>query len=181
MSLCASTVSPSGNAPYFPLIQNANLQAPLVTPLPGSVTASLEMYNGLPPVALNTMRVQQYVPNTSGGGLVAGHYQAYLNGLQVGGTNIAPLFDGYGNGSNYALMRCNFGIPLDVTRIGTTTGTGAPVAVACPSVTSGSSFVGASFVGGALPAAAPVIVITTGVGFTINAAVGSIYNYVVFG
>lgn len=181
MALCASTVSPSGNAPYFPLIQFGNLQAPIVNPLPGNDAAALEIYNGLPPVALDTMKAVHYVTNTTGGGLLAGHYQAYLYGLQVGGNNIAPLFDGYGNGNNDAIFRCNIGIPLDVTRIGTTTGTGAPVAVACPSVTSGSSFVGASFVGGALPAAAPVIVVTTGVGFTINATAGSIYNYVVFG
>lgn len=180
MSLCPSCVSGSPKIPYFPNIANGVLQAPTVSPLPGSPAAQLNLSNGLLPADPNNANVAQYATATTGGGLVAGHYQAYLSGNQVGGNDVAPIFDVYGNGVNYAILRCNMGIPLDPTRIGTTTGTGAPVAVACPSI-SATSFVGASFVGGALPPAAPVIALTNGVGFTINAAVGSIYNYVVFG
>lgn len=180
MSLCASTVAPSGNAPYFPLIQNANLQAPVVYPLPGAPSASLSIFNGLPPVSPNVANAVQYVANTSGGGLVAGAYQAFLYGPQVGGNEIGEVFRASGNGNNYVLFGCNFDRPLDANRIGTFTGTGAPLIVACVSVTATSS-VQCSFQGGALPAAAPVVTVQSGVSFTVTADVGSIFQYVVFG
>jgi hypothetical protein len=179
MSLCPSTVSPSGNVPYFPLIQNAQLQAPEVTPLPGSPSASLEINNGLPALNPNSAYIAQFMANTTAGGLVAGHYQTFLYSPQVGGSNTAQVFDAFGNGNNEALLACNFGRPLDPNRIGTFTGTGAPLVVACVSI-SASSSVQCSFQGGALPAAAPVVTLQAGVSFTVTADLGSIFQYVVF-
>lgn len=68
----------------------------------------------------------------------------------------------------------------DSTRIGSFAGTGAPVNVACPSISAGS-VVQVAFIGGALPAGFPVIVITPGVGFAITVSNGSAFNYQVFG
>jgi hypothetical protein len=180
MSLCASTVSPSGNVPYFPLIQNAQLQAPEVTPLPGAGAASLEINNGLPSANPNSAYTAQFMANITAGGLVAGHYQTFLYSPQVGGNGIGQVFDAYGNGNNEAIFKCNLGVPLDPARIGSFTGTGAPLVVACTSTSAGSS-VQCSFQGGALPAAAPVVTLQAGVSFTVTADAGSIYSYVVFG
>lgn len=181
MSLCASTVSPSGNVPYFPLIVNGQLQAPNVVPLPGSAAASLVINNGLPLTAPNSAYVAQFMPNATGGGLTAGHYQNFLYSPQIGGNNIGQVFDAFGNGNNDVLLSCNFGRPLDPNRIGTFTGTGAPQVIACSSINVGAS-VQCSFQGGALPAAAPVVTVSTpGTSFTVTADAGSIYQYVVFG
>ncbi len=97
------------------------------------------------------------------------------------GTHVNP--DSYAfaqvNG-NSLLINCNQGLPLDATRLGSFTGTGAVVNVAVPS-TSANSLVRVAFVGGVLPVAAPVIVVTRNVGFSHNATVGSIYQYEVVG
>jgi hypothetical protein len=180
MSLCASTVAGHPEDNYFVAVANGVLEAPEVVPLPGAPSASLEINNGLPAANPNTSKVAHFVTATSGGGLTAGHYQAFLYSPQVGGSGIAQVFDVAGNGNNEALLACNFGRPLDPNRIGTFTGTGAPLVVACVSISAGSS-VQCSFQGGALPAAAPVITLQAGVSFTVTADLGSIFQYVVFG
>ena len=57
-------------------------------------------------------------------------------------------------------------------------GTGAPQAVAVPSITAGS-LVRLSFVAGTPAGAAPVITITPGVGFSLTLPAASVYNYAV--
>lgn len=181
MSLCPSCVSGAPAQPYSPNYQNGDLQRPLVEALPGASSAVLGITNQNGSVAApNVAFVEHYMTNTAGGGLSPAHYQLYLYGAGVGGSGIAEVFDVFGNGNNGAIMSVNLGQPLDGARIGSFTGTGTPVAVACSSL-SAASVVQCSFVGGALPAAAPVIVNTPGVGFTANATTGSIYSYIVFG
>lgn len=180
MSLCASTVSGHPEDNYFVADANGVLQNPTVTPLPGAPSAALSINNGLPAANPNAANVAHFAGNVTGGGITAGHYQVFLYSPQVGGNDIGQIFDAFGNGNNEALLSCNFGRPLDPARIGTFTGTGAPLVVACTS-TSASSSVQCSFQGGALPAGAPVITLQAGVSFTVTAAAGSIYQYVVFG
>lgn len=179
MSLCASTVAGHPEDNYFVADANGVLQNPTVLPLPGAPSATLTINNGLPSANPNAAFVAHFMGNTTGGGVVAGHYQLYLYSPQVGGNNIAAVFDAAGNGNNEALLSCNFGRPLDPNRIGTFTGTGAPLVVSCTSI-SASSSVQCSFQGGALPPGAPVITLQAGVSFTVTAAAGSIYQYVVF-
>ena len=57
-------------------------------------------------------------------------------------------------------------------------GTGAPQAVAVPSI-SAASVVRISFVAGTPAGAAPVITITPGVGFSLTIPLASVYNYAV--
>ena len=179
MSLCASTVAGHPEDNYFVADANGFLSTPTVVPLPGATSAELGINNGLPAANPNSARVVQYVTATTGGGLIAGHYQAFLYSPQVGNGNIGQVFDAVGNGNGEALLACNFGRPLDPNRIGTFTGTGAPLVVACVSISALSS-VQCSFQGGALPPGAPVITLQSGVSFTVTAAAGSIYQYVVF-
>jgi hypothetical protein len=181
MSLCPSCVSGAPEQTYSPNYQNGGLEQPTVQPLPGADFARLGLTNQNGLIATsNVAYVEHYMTNTAGGGLTPAHYQLFLYGAGVGGNNVAEVFDVYGNGNNDAIMDVNLGLPLDVARIGTFTGTGAAAAVACLSI-SAASVVQCAFVGGVLPAAAPVIVNTPGVGFTANATTGSIYSYVVFG
>jgi hypothetical protein len=178
MSLCPSCVSGSPLQPYSPNYQRGNLENPVVEPLPGNPTAALVITNSKS--AGNTY-VEHYMVNTTGGGLIANHYQAYLYGASVGGNNIAGIFDVYGNGNNDAIMSLNLGVPLDPARIGTITGTGAAQNVAVLSC-SASSVVQFAYVGGAAAAgAAPVATITNGVGFAVTLPAGAIYSYVVYG
>lgn len=179
MSLCASSVAGHPEDNYFVADANGVLAAPRIVPLPGASAAQMLIDNALG-ANPNAAYVSHFMPVTSGGGLSAGHYQVFLYSPQVGGGNIGQVFDAAGNGNGEALLSCNFGRPLDPARIGTFTGTGAPLVVACTS-TSASSSVQCSFQGGALPAGAPVITLQAGVSFTVTAAAGSIYQYVVFG
>lgn len=179
MALCPSVVSGDARVPYFtadPAV-DATLQRPEVVPYPGEPAAKLILTNGADP---NTY-VAHYMTNTTGGGLVANNYQAFLYGASVGGNNIAQIFNVYGNGNNDAIMGLNLGVPLDAGRIGTITGTGAAQNVAVLSC-SASSVVQFAYVGGAAAAgAAPVATITNGVGFAVTLPAGAIYSYVVYG
>lgn len=179
MSLCPSTVSGDAKAPYFLLSPavDAVLQEPEVVPAPGEPAAGLVINNGASP---NTY-VKHYMVNTTGGGLTANHYQAFLYGASVGGDNVAPIFDAYGNGNDDAILSFNAGIPLDPSRVGYVTGTGAPQNVAVPSVSAGS-IVGFAYFGGAAAAAAvPVPVMTPGTGFAVTLPAGAIYAFNVYG
>ncbi len=173
MSLCPSCVSGAPDQTYFTSNPATNV---VVVPSPGAIASNLTMTTGEVP---NTS-VTHYMTATSGGGLFADHYSAYLYGPSVGGTNIAPIFDSFGVGNGYTLFKCNAGVPLDTTRIGSFSGTGAPVNVPCPSIVS-SSVVQCAFVGGPLPAGLPLIVITPGVGFAVTVTNGSAFTYQVFG
>jgi hypothetical protein len=155
---------------------NATVAAP---PAQGRAKFGITNQNGTVATP-NVAYVEHYMTNTAADGLIPAHYQLFLYGAGVGGNGVAEVFDVYGNGNNDAIMDVNLGIPLDVARIGTFTGTGAPLAVACLSI-SAASVVQCAFVGGVLPGAAPVIVNTAGVGFTANAQSNSIYSYVVYG
>lgn len=180
MSLCPSVVSGDAKVPYFLLSPAVNsvLQQPEVEPAPGQAAAVLTISNSA--TAPNTY-VNHYMPNTSGGGLTAGHYQCFLYGASVGGNNIAEVFDVYGNGNNDAILRFNAGVPLDSARIGTITGTGAAQNVAVLSC-GALSQVQFAYVGGAAAAgAAPAATITSGVGFAVTLPAGAIYSYVVYG
>lgn len=160
----------------FGQVNSANLINPTIVPSSSERAASLNLSNGgSPPTS-----VEHYMVRTTGEGLSANHYQAFLYGASVGPLTVCPIFDVAGTGNNYAVMSLNRGLPLDAARLGSFTGTGAPVAVAVPSITAGSSVL-CSFVGGVLPAAAPVIVVTANTGFSHNATVGSIYQFEVVG
>jgi hypothetical protein len=160
----------------FAQVNGANLINPSIVPAANEAAASLNLNNGATPATY----VEHYMVKTSGGGLSANHYQAFLYGASVGGNNIGQIFDAYGLGNNWAALSMNRGNPLDAARMGSFTGTGAVVNVAVPSI-SANSQVRVAFVGGALPAAAPVIVVTANVGFSHNAAAGAIYQYEVVG
>jgi hypothetical protein len=178
MSLCPSCVSGSPNQPYSPNYQRGGLENPIIEPLPGNPTAALAISNSS--TAPNTY-VEHYMVNTTGGGLTANHYQAYLYGASVGGNNIAGIFDVYGAGNNWAIMSMNMGRPLDAGRVGTITGTGAAQNVVANSCNA-ASIVQFAYVGGAAAAgAAPVAVVTNGVGFAVTLPAGAIYSYVVYG
>jgi hypothetical protein len=91
-------------------------------------------------------------------------------------------------GADRGIMYANWA-PLDATRYGTTTGTGAAIDVACASITATSTvrlgLVGTANAGGLAAYAAaiprPVVVVNAGVGFSINAAAALIYDYLVIG
>ena len=160
----------------FAQVSGGNLISPLVVPSASQAAATLGLNNGASPATF----VEHYMTKTAGGGLSANHYQAFLYGASVGGDNDGEIFDVYGLGNNWTVMSMNRGFPLDPARLGTFTGTGAPINIAVPSIVAGSR-VGVAFVAGALPGAVPVVVITPNVGFSVNAAAGAIYNYEVVG
>jgi hypothetical protein len=177
MSLCPSCVSGSPLQPYSPNYQFGGLEYPSVDPLPGKPAAQLQINNGSDPATF----VSHYMTNTSGGGLTAAHYQAFLYGDSVGGNDVGEIFDVYGAGNNWAIMSMNMGRPLDAGRVGTITGTGAAQNVVANSCNA-SSVVQFAYVGGAAAAAAaPVAVVSNGVGFAVTLPVGAIYSYVVYG
>jgi hypothetical protein len=126
------------------------------------------------------MNVVQYVTTTAGGGLQPGLYQIYMYGPSVGGSNISPLMTGQGIGNGYTVMKFNAGGPLDATRDGKITGTGAPQVIACPSILAGSS-VNLAFVGGTAAAADVAITIVPNTSFSLTIPLGAVYNYEVVG
>ncbi len=177
MSLCPSCVSGAPAQPYSPNYQFGGLEEPVVEPLAGKPAASLQINNGSNPGTY----VEHYMTNTTGGGLQANHYQAFLYGASVGGNNIAGIFDVYGAGNNWSIMSMNQGRPLDPARVGYITGTGAVSNIACTSINA-QSIVGFAYTGGAAPAGAiPVATITNGVGFAVTLPAGAIYLYNVLG
>lgn len=172
---------------YFPLTANGTLVAPTIVAASGSTAAVLGMNNGLPAGNANAAYTVQYMPNVSGGGLSAGHYQTFLYSPQVGGNNIGEVFDAYGNGNNEAIFKCNLGVPLDPARIGyTPASNGAtPVVVPCTSISAGStvifSWVAGTSTGGLLPPVVAAIVPGVSFSFTAGTTVGAIYSYTVYG
>lgn len=126
------------------------------------------------------MTVVHYVNTVAGGGLQPGLYQIYMNGPSVGPAGVSPLMSGQGLGNNYTVLNFNPGIPLDATRLGKITGTGAPQVIACPSIVIGSA-VSLAFVGGT-PAGADVpVTIVPNTSFSVTLPLASVYNYQVFG
>jgi hypothetical protein len=177
MSLCPSCVAGVASQPYYQNIADVVLTRPEVDPLGGEPAGKFVISNGADP---NTY-VAHYMTNTTGGGLTANHYQAYLYGDSVGGNDIAGIFDVYGAGNNWAIMSMNQGRPLDAGRVGYITGTGAVSNIVCNSVNA-NSIVGFAYTGGAAPAGAvPVATITNGVGFAVTLPAGAIYLYNVLG
>lgn len=172
---------------YFPLAANGNLVNPTIVPASGDTAGSLRINNGLAPSNPNSAYTAQFMPNVSGGGLSAGHYQTFLYSPQVGGNGIGQVFDAYGNGNNEAILKCNLGVPLDPARIGyTLPSNGAtPVVVPCTSISAGStvifSWVAGTSTGGLLPPVVAAIVPGVSFSFTAGTTVGAIYSYTVYG
>jgi hypothetical protein len=127
----------------------------------------------------NATRVIHYMPYTTGGGLTQNHYQLFMYGASVGGSDIAECWDIASIGNNYAMMSINRAIPLDSTRIGTIVGTGALQTVACPSITPGS-LVQLAFVAGT-PAVAQPVIVNSPTGFSLTLPAGAVYNYEIVG
>lgn len=172
--------APSGN--YFALRSFGGMVAPVVLPqIAGEGAAGLTIDNKITDLSDNDrMAVTHYVAATTGGGLSAGHYQAFLYGPQVGGNNIGELFDSAGVGNNYCIMSMNRARPIDATRMGSITGTGAPQTIACPSITAGS-LVQLGLVAGTPAVALPVITIAANTSFTLTLPAGAVYSYEVIG
>jgi hypothetical protein len=129
---------------------------------------------------VSPMNVVHYVNTVAGGGLVPGTYQIYMYGPSIGPAGVSPLMSGQGLGNNYAVLNFNAGIPLDATRLGKITGTGAPQVIACPSIVVGSA-VNLAFVGGTAAAADVAITIVPNTSFSLTIPLGAVYNYTVVG
>jgi hypothetical protein len=183
MSLIPSADAGAPSVNYFPAAQGGVMRAPTILPAEGNfgaAAARLTINNGVTDPSGDPMFVVHYVTGTSGGGLTAGHYQCFMYGPDVSGSNIGELFDAYGLGNNACAMSLNRAAPLDGARMGKITGTGALQAIAVPSITA-SSVVNLSFVGGT-PAAGDVLyVIAANTSFSLTLPAGAVYNYEVIG
>ena len=183
MSLIPSAVQGSAGDNYFPLADNAVLRNPAVLPAENGYaaqSASLTLKNARGVGDASDMAVIHYVPSTSGGGLTPKHYQIYMYGPSIGGNGIGELIDGYGLANNYCAMSVNRGQPIDPTRMGTITGTGAPQTVNVPSITEDSD-VYFAFVAGTPALAAPIPTIVADTSFSVSLPAGAVYNYEVIG
>jgi hypothetical protein len=152
----------------------------LPTDVPLTVVGESAVFSMTNGGGVSPMTVVHYVNTVAGGGLVPGTYQIYMYGPSVGGNDIGPLMTGQGLGNNYTVLKFNAGIPLDATRLGKITGTGAPQVIACPSIVAGSA-VNLAFVGGTAAAADVPITIVPNTSFTLTIPLGSVYNYTVVG
>jgi len=180
MSLIPSSVQGAPNDNYFVAVDGGVMRAPTILPAEGNfgaAAAELAMFNGITDPSLNPMRVIHYVPAELGGGLEPGLYQAYMYGPSVGGVyNTGYLFEGAGMGNGYAVFGFNNAGPLDATRMGKITGTGAAQVVPVLSITA-ASLVRLAFVAGTAAAADPVITIVPNTSFSLTLPAGAVYNY----
>lgn len=183
MSLIPSSVQGAAGDNYFPLSDegfatNLTILPTNIPPVAGTgKSAVFAMNNG---GGVSPMNVVHYVTTVAGGGLVPGAYQIYMYGPSVGVSGIGQMMVGQGLGNNYTVMKFNAGIPLDATRLGKITGTGAPQVIACPSIVVGSA-VNLAFVGGTPAAADVAITIVPNTSFTLTIPAGAVYNYTVVG
>lgn len=178
MAFCPSCVSGAPNTPYFPNIEGGLMSDAGIVRNPVESAARLSLFNDADGASAY---VTHYVTKNTGGGLTLNHYQCFLYSADVGGNGIGEIFDVYGGNNNWAIMSLNLGRPLDGGRVGTITGTGAPQNVVANSCNP-QSVVQFAYVGGAAAAAAaPVAVISNGVGFAVTLPAGAIYSYVVYG
>jgi hypothetical protein len=184
MSLIPSSVQGAPNDNYFTETDLGVMRAPTILPNTGNfgaAAAQLSMSNAVTDPSLNRMEVIHYVPAVTGGGLQVGLYQAFMYGPSVGGNfNTGYLFYGQGLGNGYTVFGLNRARPLDATRMGKITGTGAAQVVAVPSIVAGS-LVNLAFVGGTPAAADVAITITPNTSFSLTLPLNAVYNYEVIG
>jgi hypothetical protein len=180
MSLIPSSVQGAPNDNYFVESDGGILRAPTIVPDEGNygaAAAALSLANGVSDPSANFMLVRHYVPAANGGGLSVGLYQVFMYGPSIGGIyNTGQLFSGRGLGNGYPVLAFNNGGPLDATRMGKITGTGAAQVVAVTSITAAST-VRLAFVAGTAAAADPVITIVPNTSFSLTLPAGAVYNY----
>lgn len=179
MSLIPSSVQGAPNDPYFVAVDDGVLRAPTILPAEvlGAAAAALSISNAVTDPSLNPMEVVHYVPAVAGGGLTPGLYQVFMYGPSIGGAfNTAQLFSGRGLGNGSSVLAFNNGGPLEATRMGQITGTGAAQVVAVPSITA-ASIVRLAFVAGTAAAANPVITIVPNTSFSLTLPLNAVYNY----
>jgi hypothetical protein len=183
MSLIPSAVQGAAGDNYFTesdegFARNLTILPTNEPTVPGSgKSAVFAMDNG---GGASPMNVVHYVTTIAGGGLVPGAYQIYMYGPSVGGNNIGVMMVGQGLGNGYTVTKFNAGIPLDATRLGKITGTGALQVIACPSIVIGSA-VNLAFVGGNGPPGDVPITIVPNTSFSLTLPLGAVYNYTVVG
>jgi len=179
MSLVPSSASSVEGSYYFPLATGGTLQAPTIIPFGPNIGAGvMEMRNYVQYASdpSNSTHVVHYMSKITDEGLQANHYQLFMYGIPVGGNGVGECWDVVPLGNNRCAMSFNNDGPLELDRMGKITGTGASQAVACLSISLGST-VRLAFVAGTPAGADPVITINAGVGFSLTLPAGAVYNY----
>jgi hypothetical protein len=154
-------------------------------------TGSISIVDVSPPVAgaTNPTEFTLYAADRTGGGLVAGHAQlfGYFDPLEATPT-VAQFMDIYpasiaGGVASQTVVRTNQCVPFNFAApfTGTTTGTGAPLVVACAGIPAGSE-IRFMLVGTNAAVYAPIVPpaavsVQPNVSFTYTGTVGAIYDY----
>jgi hypothetical protein len=173
MSLIPSSVQGASGDNYFMTDVNGIASAVTIVPTVAGNPAALGLNNQI--AGANAMNAVQFC-----GIAGSARYEIDMYGPSVGGTNVGLLLYGQGLGNGTCSLVSNDGGPLDASRVGKITGTGAPQVIACPSILV-SSNVSLAFVGGT-PAAADVpVTIVPNTSFSVTLPLGAVYNYTVVG
>lgn len=181
MSLIPSAVQGAPGDNYFPLMDRGVARGLSLFPLEdgfGNDAATLSINNGgVTDPSGHAMNVVHYVARKLGGGLTPGLYQVFMYGPDVSaGQPIGYLMEGAGTGNGNAVLGFNNAGPLDATRMGKITGTGAPQTVPVPSITA-ASLVRLSFVAGTPAVADPAVTIVADTSFSVTLPAGAVYLY----